>query len=119
MTDLSKNDVKAMGKAVGLDIKEPDLSEVTEVINAIIEAVDEINPPGLDAIEPLPVIPPPPRPKSLATGTAAGRQRRGRQASRGRAAPANGRRTRGRASGRAASGARTGARRAKTSRSGR
>jgi hypothetical protein len=59
MTDLSPKDVIAMGKAVGLDIKEPDLSEVTEVLNAIIEAVDEINPPGLENVEPLPIILPP------------------------------------------------------------
>ena len=59
MTDLSPKDGIAMGKAVGLDIKEPDLSEVTEVLNAIIEAVDEINPPGLENVEPLPIILPP------------------------------------------------------------
>jgi len=56
MTDLSKDDVKAMGKAVGLDINDPDLAEVTEVLNAIIESIDEINPPGLEAVEPLPII---------------------------------------------------------------
>ncbi len=56
MTDLSKDDVKAMGKAVGLDIKDPDLAEVTEVLNAIIESIDEINPPGLESVEPLPII---------------------------------------------------------------
>ena len=59
MTDLSPKDVIAMGKAVGLDIKDPDLSEVTEVLNAIIEAVDEINPPGLENVAPLPIILPP------------------------------------------------------------
>ena len=56
MTDLSKDDVKAMGKAVGLDIKDPDLAEVAEVLNAIIESIDEINPPGLESVEPLPII---------------------------------------------------------------
>ena len=56
MTDLSKEDVKAMGKAVGLDINDPDLSEVAEVLNAIIESVDELNPPGLETVEPLPVV---------------------------------------------------------------
>ena len=56
MTDLSKEDVKAMGKAVGLDINDPDLSEVAEVLNAIIESVDEMNPPGLETVEPLPVV---------------------------------------------------------------
>ena len=56
MTDLSKDDVKAMGKAVGLDIQDTDLSEVTEVLNAIIEAIDDIDVPGLESVEPLPII---------------------------------------------------------------
>ena len=56
MTDLSKDDVKAMGKAVGLDIEGTDLSEVTEVLNAIIEAIDDIEVPGLESVEPLPII---------------------------------------------------------------
>lgn len=56
MTDLSKDDVKAMGKAVGLDIQETDLSEVAGVLNAIIEAIDDIDVPGLESVEPLPII---------------------------------------------------------------
>ena len=56
MTDLSKDDVRAMGKAVGLDIGDQDLAEVTEVLNAVIESIDEINPPGLETVEPLPII---------------------------------------------------------------
>ena len=56
MTDLSKDNVKAMGKAVGLDIGDQDLAEVTEVLNAVIESIDEINPPGLETVEPLPII---------------------------------------------------------------
>jgi hypothetical protein len=45
-----------MGKAVGLDIQDTDLSEVTEVLNAIIEAIDDIDVPGLESVEPLPII---------------------------------------------------------------
>ena len=56
MTDLSKDDVKSMGKAVGLDIQDTDLSEVTEVLNAIIESIDDIDVPGLESVEPLPII---------------------------------------------------------------
>jgi Asp-tRNA(Asn)/Glu-tRNA(Gln) amidotransferase C subunit len=56
VTDLSKDDVRAMGKAVSLDIGDQDLAEVTEVLNAIIESIDEINPPGLESVEPLPII---------------------------------------------------------------
>ena len=56
MTDLSKDDVKAMGKDVGLDIQDTDLSEVTEGLNAIIESIDDIDVPGLESVEPLPFI---------------------------------------------------------------
>ena len=56
MTNLSKSDIRALGRAVGLNIEDTDLSEVTEMVNAYIEALDEINPPGLDKVEPLPII---------------------------------------------------------------
>ncbi len=35
-----------MGHAVGLEIQEPDLTEVTYSQIALLEALDEINPPG-------------------------------------------------------------------------
>ena len=60
MADLTKEQVNAMGHAVGLDIQDPELTEVTYNLNALLEALDEVNPPGLDAIEPLPIILPPP-----------------------------------------------------------
>jgi hypothetical protein len=56
MTELTKDDVKAMGKAVGLHIQGADLPEVTGVLNAVIEAVAEIHVPGLELVEPLPII---------------------------------------------------------------
>ena len=55
-TDLTTDDVRAMGKAVGLDISDADLEEVTHVLNAIIESIDVINPPGLESVEPLPIL---------------------------------------------------------------
>ena len=58
MADLSLSDVRAMGRAVDIDLQEPYLSEVTEMLNAIIEAVDEVDYPGLELVEPLPIIPP-------------------------------------------------------------
>lgn len=60
MEDLSKDDIRALGRAVGLKIEEPELTEVMYNYNALREALDEINPPGLDDIEPLPIIVPPP-----------------------------------------------------------
>ena len=59
MADLTKEQVNAMGHAVGLDIQDPELTEVTYSLNALLEALAEIDPPGLDAVEPLPIIIPP------------------------------------------------------------
>ena len=55
MPDLTNAEVKALGKAVGLDISEPELTEVSHSLNAILEAMNEIQVPGLDAVEPLPL----------------------------------------------------------------
>ena len=59
MADLTKDEVKALGHAVGLEIQDPELTEVTYSLNALLEALDEINPPGLESVEPLPIILPP------------------------------------------------------------
>ncbi len=59
MADLNKDEVRALGHAVGLEIQDPDLTEVTYSLNALLGALDEINPPGLDNVEPLPIILPP------------------------------------------------------------
>ena len=59
MGDLTKDEVRAMGHAVGLEIQDPELTEVMYSLNAILEALDEINPPGLESVEPLPIILPP------------------------------------------------------------
>ncbi|MCH8224996.1 MAG: hypothetical protein IIC97_03900 [Chloroflexi bacterium] len=59
MPDLTKDGIKALGHAVGLEIQDPELTEVTYNLNALLEALDEINPPGLAEVEPLPIILPP------------------------------------------------------------
>jgi hypothetical protein len=58
MADLSKEDVKSLGHAVGLEIAEPHLTEVTYNLNALRELLESVNPPGLEQVEPLPIIPP-------------------------------------------------------------
>ena len=58
MPDLSKDEVKSLGRAVGLDIDEPLLTEVTYNLNALRELLDSVNPPGLGQLEPLPIVPP-------------------------------------------------------------
>ena len=59
MADLNKDEIRAMGKAVGLDIQDPELTEVMYSLNALLESLDAINPQGLNDVEPLPIILPP------------------------------------------------------------
>jgi len=58
MADLSNAEVQSLARAVGLEIATPLLTEVTHNLNALRELIDEVNPPALDQIEPLPIIPP-------------------------------------------------------------
>jgi hypothetical protein len=51
--------VRALAKAVGLKIDEPDLTEVSYHLNALLEAMDSIQEPGLQKVEPLPIVIPP------------------------------------------------------------
>jgi hypothetical protein len=54
--DLSQEQVRAQLAALGLDVTTEDLAEVTHRINAISEAVLALDHPGLDAVEPLPIL---------------------------------------------------------------
>jgi Asp-tRNA(Asn)/Glu-tRNA(Gln) amidotransferase C subunit len=56
MAELSNEDIKALGRAVDLDIREPELTQVAYSLNAILEEMDQINIPGLNSVEPLPII---------------------------------------------------------------
>ena len=58
MADLSAAEVKSLGRAVGLELEEPLLTEVTYNLNALRELLDDVNPPQLDQVEALPIIPP-------------------------------------------------------------
>ena len=60
MTDLSNQEIQALGRAVGLDIQEPELTQVAYSLNAILESMAAIEAPGLNAVEPLPLILPEP-----------------------------------------------------------
>jgi hypothetical protein len=51
--------VRGLGHAVGLEIQDPELTEVTYSLNALLEDLDHISPPGLDTVEPLPILLPP------------------------------------------------------------
>ena len=61
MTELSNEDIRVLGRAVGLRIGEPEVSHVAHSLNAMIEAIDEIDVPGMNDVEPLPIILPPPK----------------------------------------------------------
>lgn len=56
MPDLSNEEIRALGKSVGLDIQEPELTQVGYSLNAILEAMASIDAPGANAVEPLPLI---------------------------------------------------------------
>jgi Asp-tRNA(Asn)/Glu-tRNA(Gln) amidotransferase C subunit len=56
MAELSNEDIKALGRAVNLDIQEPELTQVAYSLNAILEEMDKIDIPGLNSVEPLPII---------------------------------------------------------------
>ena len=59
MQELTKEEVRGLGHAVGLDMQDPELTEVTYSLNALLEDLDRINPPGLEMVEPLPILLPP------------------------------------------------------------
>ena len=56
MTDLTNQEIQALGRSVGLDIQEPELSQVAYSLNAILEAMSAIEVPGVNAVEPLPLL---------------------------------------------------------------
>ena len=56
MADLTNDEIHALGRSVGLDIQEPELTQVGYSLNAILEAMAAIDVPGANAVEPLPLI---------------------------------------------------------------
>ena len=56
MADLTNDEIHALGRSVGLDIREPELTQVGYSLNAILEAMAAIDVPGSNAVEPLPLI---------------------------------------------------------------
>ena len=56
MADLTNDEIRALGRSVGLDIQEPELTQVGYGLNAILEAMAAIEVPGANLVEPLPLI---------------------------------------------------------------
>ena len=59
MADLTNDDIRILGRAVGIEIGEPEVSHVAHSLNAMIEGINEIDVPGMSDVEPLPIILPP------------------------------------------------------------
>ena len=70
MPDLTNPEIQALGRAVGIDIQEPELTQVNYSLNAILNAVAAINVPGVNAVEPLPLLLPNPEPSPEVTDAA-------------------------------------------------
>ena len=56
MPELSNEEIKGLARSAGLKLEDPELTEVAYSLNAIVEAMDEIDVPGLNHVEPLPII---------------------------------------------------------------
>jgi Asp-tRNA(Asn)/Glu-tRNA(Gln) amidotransferase C subunit len=51
MSDLNHDDIQALAKAVRLNLSEPELSQVTHSLNAMLGEMAAINPPGFNLEE--------------------------------------------------------------------
>ena len=56
MPELNDDEIRVLAKAVSLDIRDSDITDVKYSLNAMLEAIESINPEGMNGIEPLPVI---------------------------------------------------------------
>ena len=56
MKELSPEEVQPLAKIAGLKIAPSDLNAVTNHLNALLEVVEAIEAPGLEQVEPLPVL---------------------------------------------------------------
>ena len=59
MSDLNESEIRALAKAAGVEIPSHLITEVGYSLNGLLEALDQIEVPGLSAVEPLPIIIPP------------------------------------------------------------
>ena len=57
MVDLTNEEIKALGRAVDIDMSGTLLKEVTYMVNVIRDLVDQLSPPDLHLVEPLPILP--------------------------------------------------------------
>ena len=55
MPDLTPEQVRGLLRAMGVEAAEDDVTEVTHRVNALREAIEGVEAPGLDEVEPLPI----------------------------------------------------------------
>ncbi len=56
MPELNDDDIRTLAKAVNLNIQDSDITDVKYSLNAMLEAIENINPEGINGIEPIPTI---------------------------------------------------------------
>lgn len=56
MADLTESEILALAKASGITIPSELLTEVGYSLNGLLEALDQIDVPGIDDVEPLPIV---------------------------------------------------------------
>ncbi len=56
MPDLSHTEVQALCKAVHINIPESEIMEVTHHLNSLLEAIEDIDEPFLEALEHVPAV---------------------------------------------------------------
>ena len=56
MPELNEDEIRGLAKAVNIEIQDSDIKDITYSLNAMLEAIDSINPEGINAVEPLSLI---------------------------------------------------------------
>ena len=56
MPELNDDDIRTLAKAVNLNIQDSDITDVKYSLSAMLEAIENINPEGINGIEPIPII---------------------------------------------------------------
>ena len=64
MVDLTDTEILALAQAAGLSIPPEMVAEVGYSLNGLLEALENADVPGLEEIEPLPIIIPPGPPRN-------------------------------------------------------
>ncbi len=56
MPELNEDEIRGLAKAVNIEIQDSDITDISYSLNAMLEAIDSINPEGINAVEPLSII---------------------------------------------------------------